>query len=61
MIKPYFDAHPIDLPIGLVSVVIDSTTVRNAVFGLLLAAILAGILPVLNITRHSIIKAIWGD
>jgi putative ABC transport system permease protein len=61
IIKPYFDAHPIDLPIGLVSVAINPVTIRNAVIGLIIAALLAGIIPVLNITRHSIIKAIWGN
>jgi len=35
--------------------------IRNGIIGLLLAAILAGIIPVLNITRESIIKAIWGN
>jgi putative ABC transport system permease protein len=61
IIKPFFDGHPIDLPIGLVSLVIDAQTVRIAIFGLIAAAILAGIIPVLNITRESIIKAIWGN
>jgi putative ABC transport system permease protein len=61
VIKPYFDSHPIDLPIGLVSLTIDQPTIRNGIIGLLVAAVLAGILPVLNITRESIIKAIWGN
>jgi putative ABC transport system permease protein len=61
VIKPFFDAHPIDLPIGLVSVAIDYKTIWMAVIGLIAAAILAGIIPVTNITRHSIIKAIWGN
>jgi putative ABC transport system permease protein len=58
---PYFNSHPIDLPIGLVTLVIDMATVRNAIIGLLFAGLLAGSIPVINITRHSIIKAIWGD
>jgi putative ABC transport system permease protein len=61
IIKPFFDSHPIELPIGLVSLTIDPVNIRNGVIGLLAAAILAGILPVLNITRQSIIKAIWGN
>jgi putative ABC transport system permease protein len=61
IIKPYFDAHPIDLPIGLVSLMIDSSTVMSGILWLLIASLLAGILPVLNITRESIIKAIWGN
>jgi putative ABC transport system permease protein len=61
VIKPYFDGHPIDLPIGLVSLTIDMSNIRNGIIGLLIAAILAGIIPVLNITRESIIKSIWGN
>jgi len=60
-IQPYFDLHPLDLPIGQVSLVIKSTTVQNAVLGLVAAAILAGLIPVLNITRQGIIQAIWGN
>ncbi len=61
VIKPYFDSHPIELPIGLVSLSIDLANIRNGTLGILLAAVLAGIIPVLNITRESIIKAIWGN
>jgi len=60
-IQPSFDLHPLDLPIGQVSLVIKSTTVQNAVLGLVAAAILAGLIPVLNITRQGIIQAIWGN
>ena len=60
IIKPYFYSHPIDLPIGLVSLVIDAGTVRIGILGLLIAAVLAGVIPVFNITRETIIKAIWG-
>ncbi len=61
VIRPFFNSHPIELPIGLVSLAIDSSTLRNGIIGLLAAAILAGIIPVLNTTRISIIKAIWGN
>ncbi len=61
VIKPFFDSHPIDLPIGLVSLAIDPSNIRNSVIGILIAAVLAGVIPVLNITRQSIIKAIWGN
>jgi putative ABC transport system permease protein len=61
VIKPFFDSHPIELPIGLVSLSIDPSNIRNGTIGILVAAILAGIIPVLNITRENIIKAIWGN
>jgi len=60
-IMPYFKSHPIDMPTGLVSLAVEPQHVRNSVIGLLLAAVLAGTMPVINITRHSIIKAIWGN
>lgn len=60
-ILPYFQAHPLDLSIGLVSLNTDPATITTAVWGIIIAAILAGILPVLNITHQSIIKAIWGN
>jgi putative ABC transport system permease protein len=60
-IKPYFDTHPIDLPIGLISLVIDPSSIINAILWLIVAGILAGIIPVLHITNESIIKSIWGN
>jgi len=60
-IQPYFAAHPIDLSIGSVSLAVSATTIRDAVIGILLAAVLAGIIPVVSITRQNIIKAIWGN
>ena len=60
-ILPYFRAHPLDLSIGLVSLNTDPVTITVAIWGMVIAALLAGILPVLNITHQSIIKAIWGN
>ncbi len=59
-IEPYFIRFPLDLPMGLVSLAVQKPAIRDAVWGLLLAAALAGFLPVLSITRQSIIKSIWG-
>jgi len=59
-IQPYFALHPLDLAIGQVSLVIKWMAVQSAVFGMIAAAILAGLLPVLSITRQGIIQAIWG-
>jgi putative ABC transport system permease protein len=61
VIQPYFAAHPLDLSVGRVSLAIDPATIRNSVIGIMVAAVFAGIIPVINITRHSIIKAIWGN
>lgn len=61
VIQPYFAAHPLDLSIGKVSLATDPATIRISIIGIIVAAIFAGIIPVINITRHSIIKAIWGN
>jgi hypothetical protein len=58
---PYFKAHPIQLSIGVVGLITDPQIIRNSVIGILLSAVLAGIIPVVNIVRQSIIKAIWGS
>ena len=60
-IQPYFASHPLDLPIGLVSLSVEPETVQNAIWGLILAAVFAGFIPVLSIIRQSIIKVIWGN
>jgi putative ABC transport system permease protein len=59
-IQPYFELHPLNLPLGQVSLAIKAMTVNNAVLGMLAAAVMAGLIPVLSITRQGIIKSIWG-
>ena len=61
ILEPYFIVHPLDLPLGAVSLAIQPVAIYNSVMGLILAAVLAGVLPVQGITRQSIIKTIWGD
>lgn len=60
LLQPYFIAHPLDLPVGLVSLAVEAATIQNSVLSLVVAAILAGFVPVLLITRQDIIKTIWG-
>ncbi len=60
-IQPYFDLHPLDLALGQVTLSVQLITVQYAVIGLILAAILAGLIPALTITRQDIIQAIWGN
>lgn len=60
-IQPYFELHPLDLPLGQVSLSVKMLTVGSAILGLLIAAVLAGLIPVISITRQRIIQAIWGD
>jgi putative ABC transport system permease protein len=60
-IEPYFSHFPLDLPVGLVTLSIEPATIQKAVWGLIIAAVFAGLIPVLSIIRQSIIKAIWGN
>jgi putative ABC transport system permease protein len=60
-IQEYFAQHPLNLSIGQVSLALQPSTVQNAIAGLIGAAVLAGLIPVLSITRQGIIKAIWGS
>ena len=60
-IQPYFELHPLDLPLGQVSLAVRALTISSAVLGLLIAAVLAGLIPVMSITRQRIIQAIWGN
>jgi putative ABC transport system permease protein len=56
-----FDYHPLNLSIGKVGLALHPGIVESAVFGLVAAAVLAGLVPVLNITRQGIVHAIRGD
>jgi len=60
-IQAYFSHYPLDLSIGQVSLVLSPGTIFSAVVGLIAAAVFAGLVPVLNITRQGIIRAIWGN
>ncbi len=60
-IQAYFNHYPLELSIGRVSLVLEPATVRNAVIGLIAAAVMAGLIPVVTITRQKIIHAIWGN
>jgi putative ABC transport system permease protein len=60
-IQAYFSYYPLDLSIGQVSLVLSPSTIVSAVIGLIAAAVFAGLVPVLSITRQGIIRAIWGN
>ena len=60
-IEPAFMHSPLDTPMGPLSLVVENRTVYTAVIGLVLAAFLAGLLPVMSIIRQGIIETIWGN
>jgi putative ABC transport system permease protein len=59
-LQQYFVFHPIDLPIGLVGLNIETKTIVGSTLGLIAATTLAGFIPAWIIMRESIIKTIWG-
>ena len=61
IILQYFMIYPLDLPIGLVSLTLKSEALGGWISGLLVAGVLAGLIPALTIMRESIIKSIWGS
>jgi len=60
LIAPYFTQHPLDLPIGRTSLALDSMRVIYSITGLILAALIAGLLPSWRGAKENILQAIWG-
>ena len=59
-LQPHFTHNPLDLPVGLVSLTVQSSTMGSSILGLIVAAILAGLIPTWISMKESIIKTIWG-
>lgn len=60
LIKPYFIAHPLDFPMGKVSLLIVRSEFMTSVVSMLVVSIIAGFIPSWQVTKENIIKAIWG-
>ena len=60
VLQPYFNYNPIVMPIGYVRLTVESAVVIGSAAGLLMSAILAGLIPPWTVMRESIIKIIWG-
>ena len=60
LIKPYFIIHPLEFPVGDITLMIKQTQVLRAIFGLIMAALVAGFIPSWRAVRENILKAIWG-
>ena len=60
LLIPYSTSNPLDLPLGLVSMTVQPFTLGTSTSGLILAAILAGIIPAWSIMKQSILKIIKG-
>jgi putative ABC transport system permease protein len=60
VLQPYFIIHPIDLPLGLLSLHIESGRIIVSAAGLTVASLFAGLIPSWSVMRESIIKTLWG-
>ncbi len=60
VLEPYFRAHPIKLPIGDIVLVYTTTRVWGGIISLLVAGVLAGLIPAYLVAREEILKSIWG-
>ena len=60
MLQPYFIMNPIDLPLGFLSLNIESGRIIASAAGLTAASLLAGLIPAWTVMRESIIKTLWG-
>jgi putative ABC transport system permease protein len=60
LIRPYFIAHPLSFPMGLVSLNIVPGEFAISVISMLVISLIAGFIPSWQVTRENIIKAIWG-
>jgi putative ABC transport system permease protein len=60
VLQPYFIMHPIDLPLGFLSLHIESGSIIGSAAGLTFASLLAGLIPAWTVMRESIIKTLWG-
>ncbi len=59
-LDPYLRANPINLPLGALHLSFTSTGVALSIASILLAGVVAGVVPSWRVTRQSIIAAIWG-
>ncbi|MGD0857005.1 MAG: FtsX-like permease family protein [Dehalococcoidia bacterium] len=60
IIRPYFIAHPLTFPMGLVSLLLVPGEFSVSVISMLIVSIIAGFIPSWRVTHENIIKAIWG-
>lgn len=59
-VEPYFIRYPLAFPVGDISLTIKTAQVIQGVFGLLVSALIAGLIPAWKAANENILKAIWG-
>lgn len=60
LLVPYFQANPLEMPVGNVSLSMDTDRIIMGVLSLLIAAFIAGFIPSYQAAKQNILKAIWG-
>ncbi len=60
LIEPYFLTHPLKLPIGDTYLALHAAGVVFSILSLLVAGLIAGLIPAWQVARENILKAIWG-
>lgn len=61
IVAPWFIAHPLDFPMGPVSLLILPQNVFINAISLIIAALAAGLIPSVMAVRETIIESMWGD
>jgi len=61
ILKPWFIDHPLEFPVGYVSLLIVPEKVLINIISLIAAALTGGFIPSWLAVRETILEAIWGD
>ncbi|HEY9247293.1 MAG TPA: FtsX-like permease family protein [Candidatus Methanoperedens sp.] len=61
VLKPYFIAHPLKFPTGLVSLSITSESISVNAVSIIITALISGLIPSWLSVHATILEAIWGD
>ncbi len=61
VLDPYLRANPINLPLGALHLSFSALGVGASIASVLVAGVIAGVIPSWRVTRQSIIAAIWGS
>jgi putative ABC transport system permease protein len=59
-VTPFFISHPLDFPVGWVSLNITKTNLTISVVSLVMASLIGGFIPAWRGAKESILEAIWG-
>lgn len=59
-LAPYLQQHPVSLPLGNVHLTYSSLGIALSIGSILLAGVIAGIIPSWRVAKQNIIAAIWG-